>query len=381
MSDTTYTHKGLADLLGVSETTVKSYRRKFPGCIPVLSQGKPIRFGEDAALVATRIRDLFATGMAVEDVRARLATEFEWISEDGPEEVKSAREDAAPELSRGVSNMARSLVSMTQQQKAILERIESLETLLEEAGLADGLEEATAARGRRVAEVRQREQAMEERLNRLDENARDLSGTVRDLAEQLARFLGQRQQAAQSWAERGPEAMAQAAQLAAQTGLAPEDAQAAPAAAPSAPPSAPGATVIPLRSGPAAAPLPPVKEEAADAEPQRAFYSLPLVVRTEQGRYVSAGGRSRGRFSLNDLKAMLIYGFSPPDHFSLRWEAHGKGWWLYLEQERGERTLHMLLMELETPKSGSVAEILKVVHSGQAVHPAEICGIIDNLGL
>ena len=31
MSEQTFTHKALADLLGVSETTVKSYRRKFPG--------------------------------------------------------------------------------------------------------------------------------------------------------------------------------------------------------------------------------------------------------------------------------------------------------------------------------------------------------------
>ena len=73
MSEATLTHKDLADLLKVSETTVKSYRRKFPGCIPVASQGKPIRFPAVAAEVALRIRDLFELGMSVEEVRLRLA--------------------------------------------------------------------------------------------------------------------------------------------------------------------------------------------------------------------------------------------------------------------------------------------------------------------
>ena len=39
---------GLARQLGVSETTIKSYRRKFPGCIPVaiLTCGTHIRKSE-----------------------------------------------------------------------------------------------------------------------------------------------------------------------------------------------------------------------------------------------------------------------------------------------------------------------------------------------
>ncbi len=76
MTEGNLTHRDLARMLGVSETTVKSYRRKFPDCIPVASQGKPIRFTAEAAAVSLRIRDLFEMGMSVEEVRARLAAEF-----------------------------------------------------------------------------------------------------------------------------------------------------------------------------------------------------------------------------------------------------------------------------------------------------------------
>ncbi|MFI3271472.1 MAG: MerR family transcriptional regulator [Pseudomonadota bacterium] len=84
------THKDLAKALGVSETTIKSYRRKFPACITVASKGKPIRFSPEAETVCRRIQALFALGMAVEDVRVRLAEEFSWIERDCPMESAEA---------------------------------------------------------------------------------------------------------------------------------------------------------------------------------------------------------------------------------------------------------------------------------------------------
>ncbi|MDL2291098.1 helix-turn-helix domain-containing protein [Desulfovibrio sp. OttesenSCG-928-F20] len=357
------THKELAALLGLSETTIKSYRRKFPDCIPVASYGKPIRFTDDAVRVVTRIRDLFETGMGVPDVRARLAGEFAWITAEAPGKAAAPEKGGkglTPELSQGVSNMARSLVDMSQKQKAILKRLEGLESLFEDMGLnmATG-EAAQAARERRQAENREREEKLEARLDHLDENSRTLAATVNELAGQLSRFLGDRDKAAHEWRGRAADTMAEAAGLA-------EEARN----------NRKGATVIAIR--PEKPPTPVT--DAGPAEPARAFFSLPLVVRTEQGHYISAGGRNRGRFSLNDLKAMLIYGFMPPNHFSLRWEAHGQGWWLYLEQEQGERAVHLLLMELPTGKGGNVAEILKLRYNNETRHPAEICGIIDSFG-
>lgn len=373
---TTLTHKDLAALLGVSETTVKSYRRKFPGCIPVASRGKPIRFTRDAAKVATRIRDLFETGMSIDEVRARLAAEFEWIS---PQDPATARPEArgggrtaevGPELSVGVSNMAKSLVAMTQQQKAILSRIQGLENLLEDLGAGDLAEAAV----KQTHSLRKRESQLEGRLatlDKLDAMVGTLSTSMHELSARLDGLLARRAKAAEEWRQQGRETMDAAAQLAGQASRAreqPEEPQES-------------AKVIPLRPNGTqqAAPQPapgPGRETAR--EPERRFFSLPLVARTEQGQFVSAGGKSRGPFSLNDLKAMLIYGFTPPDHFSLRFDAHGQGWWLTLEQETSGRNIRLLLMELPAQRGGSVAEILQIENGGDSVHPAEICGIIDS---
>ncbi|MBG3878693.1 MerR family transcriptional regulator, partial [Desulfovibrio oxamicus] len=152
MTEGNLTHRDLARLLGVSETTVKSYRRKFPDCIPVASQGKPIRFTAEAAAVSLRIRDLFEMGMSVEEVRARLAAEFAWITPEAPasddrEDAGSAEPAAPPQPARvelpqdftlAVSNLAKSMVGLTQQQNAILKRVQHIETLITALASAGG---------------------------------------------------------------------------------------------------------------------------------------------------------------------------------------------------------------------------------------------------
>ncbi|OIQ49930.1 hypothetical protein BerOc1_01858 [Pseudodesulfovibrio hydrargyri] len=87
MADT-YTHKDLAGLCGVSETTIKSYRRKFPGFIPVLTRGKPIRFRPEAGEVCLKIRDCFAQGLSVNETHKVLKEHFK--------EEPSARQRRAP---------------------------------------------------------------------------------------------------------------------------------------------------------------------------------------------------------------------------------------------------------------------------------------------
>ncbi len=71
-----YTHKDLAALCAVSETTIKSYRRKFPGFIPVLTRGKPIRFRKEAGEVCLKIRDCFDKGLSVNETLAVLQEHF-----------------------------------------------------------------------------------------------------------------------------------------------------------------------------------------------------------------------------------------------------------------------------------------------------------------
>ncbi|MDR2488300.1 MAG: helix-turn-helix domain-containing protein [Desulfovibrio sp.] len=401
MSEKTFTHKALADLLGVSETTVKSYRRKFPGCIPVFTQGKPIRFTADAAAVGTRIRDFFEIGMSVKEVRARLAQEFAWISPEQPKISGKNSLEISPEISTGVSNMAKSMVAMTQQQKALLSRMQGIESLLEELGFTNG-RDPEELRRRKLAAVSEREMILEERLDRLDATTRDLADNLSSLADRLGRFLGQRDSAAESWTkEDAADALATAAQLVEKTaGAAPsavrkdgqENLSRAPFALEMPPPPAP--KVISLHGATHAGKQSNASDflngrgadsvsgfaDALQSEPPRHFFSLPLVVRTGQGHYVSAGGRGRGRFSINDLKAMLIYGYTPPNHFTLRWERHGQGWWFHLEQHTGQLAYHLLLMEMPSPKGGTMAEVLQLKKNDDPLHPAEICAVIDSFG-
>jgi hypothetical protein len=373
MSDAALTHKDLADLLKVSETTIKSYRRKFPGCIPVSSQGKPIRFPAVAADVALRIRDLFELGMSVEEVRLRLAEEFSWVSPKSESAKKSGAEktDLAPELTQGVSNMAKSMVAMAQQQKAILARMQGIESMLEDLGIQGGVD-AGAMRQTTAKTTREKEELLEARLGKLDATTRELAGTVASLAQDLGKFLGRREQAAAEWRNSG--------------GINSEEVQAAQEQAAHMGQEPSGAKVIPLRQETApVSPTDPAQTENRPAEPSRNFLTLPLVVRTGQGQYISAGGRGRGRFCINDLKAMLAYGFTPPHHFVFSWEPHGQGWWLSLEQasapENEEARGHqLLLMELPTQRGNTVVEILQLKNNGEAVHPAEICTVIDSFG-
>ena len=371
-AEKTYTHKDISDILGVSETTVKSYRRKFPGCIPVASQGKPIRFNDDALAVATRIRDLFSTGMSVEEVRLRLCYEFAWVQEEeAPAKHSSdARDDAkaAPELSQGMSNVAKSMVTLIQQQKSILQRVQVIEGQLGELGIkgvdVDALKENTRA-------STQTTELFTNRLDRLDSVTESLAGTVLGLAEKLDRFLGDRAKAREEWQKNRDTLIKQAetASTATQT-----------------------STVVSFQAAQAQkngyhSPVqedhtpPRVKDDTP--EPSRTFFTHALVVRTVDGRYISAGAKGRGRFSLNDLKAMLVYGFTPPMHYTMQWEPHGEGWWLYLEQPGNPETerLTLLLMELSTSRGENVIEVLQLKRNDEIVHPAEICAIIDSIVL
>ncbi len=76
MREDTLTHRDLARQLGVSETTVKSYRAKFPTFLPVAREGKPIRLHAEALDVCLRIRELFGQGLSITQTSERLRSEF-----------------------------------------------------------------------------------------------------------------------------------------------------------------------------------------------------------------------------------------------------------------------------------------------------------------
>jgi len=99
MADT-YTHKDLAGICGVSETTIKSYRRKFPGFIPVLTRGKPIRFKDEAREICLKIRDCFEKGMSVNETYKVLKENFK---EQPSSKPRAPRVAAAPAATSAVS--------------------------------------------------------------------------------------------------------------------------------------------------------------------------------------------------------------------------------------------------------------------------------------
>lgn len=76
MREDTLTHRDLARRLGVSETTVKSYRAKFPTFLPVARAGKPVRLHAEALDVCLRIRDLFSQGLSIVQISDKLRSEF-----------------------------------------------------------------------------------------------------------------------------------------------------------------------------------------------------------------------------------------------------------------------------------------------------------------
>lgn len=100
MSDT-LTHKDLAGLCGVSETTIKSYRRKFPTFIPVHTDGKPIRFKKRAGDVCLKIRECFEQGMSINETHKVLKGMFTEHRRKDASRTKIAQ--SAPEPQAGVS--------------------------------------------------------------------------------------------------------------------------------------------------------------------------------------------------------------------------------------------------------------------------------------
>lgn len=373
MSDVTLTHKDLAGKLGVSETTIKSYRRKFPGCFPVASKGKPIRFKQEAEEVALRIRDLFATGMSVEEVRERLLEDFSWwkLKDSGgaKREVSKVKADLPQNFATAVSNMAKSMISLNQQQTAILSAMQRIEEMLKEIGLSgfsadsEALSEARHAREADSKEMQKEMAAINVRLHSLTQSIAENNAAA---AEDRAAFSA------------GMEKFAQLLHSG--------------AAAPSAQPAEPkqGAQVLqfeqPAPAQPAAAKT-ATSATPAPAGPEfpRHILSLPLVVRTEDGGYLSAGGKSIGRISLNDLKAILAQTYLPPENFSMGWEHKADGWWVSFSQ-RGipepmeSISIAILVSELSSSKGVSVLEARGYTYNGEAHPTSELVRFVTGVG-
>ena len=361
MSEATLTHKDLANKLGVSETTIKSYRRKFPGCFPVASKGKPIRFKPEAEEVALRIRDLFATGMSVEEVRERLAEDFAWWKpkDQGGKarEARQVKSELPQNFATAVSNMAKSMISLNQQQASILSAMQRIEDMLKEIGLsgfsADGAaaDEARQSREAAAKETRSEIAAINVRLHSLTQT---LAEQKAESVEERAAFMAAMERMVQLLHAKGG--------------------------------AAPSAQVLNFEQpSTKTASNTAVTSEPEHPEFPRHILLLPLVVRTEDGAYLSAGGKSIGRISINDLKAILAQTYLPPENFSMSWEYKADGWWIHFIQ-RGipdpseAVSIGILVHEISSSKGVSVLEVRKYTHNNKEMPVTDFVRFVSGVG-
>jgi hypothetical protein len=118
MTAQTYTHRDLAKGLGVSETTIKSYRAKFPTFLPVAREGKPVRLHLEALAVCRRIRELFADGLSIMQTTSILQSEFK--------EYPLNRRLSTMSIRRGAAAAALESFAKGGQDQALAERIDAL---------------------------------------------------------------------------------------------------------------------------------------------------------------------------------------------------------------------------------------------------------------
>lgn len=136
--DDTYTHKDLARLCSVSETTIKSYRRKFPGFIPVLTRGKPIRFKKDAGDVCLKIRDCFEKGMSVNETLKTLKENFKEQREAKPKKVQgtsqqhsAVSDEYLEKFFKTAGQMMQGMAGLATAQAQATRRLQKLETAVD----------------------------------------------------------------------------------------------------------------------------------------------------------------------------------------------------------------------------------------------------------
>lgn len=355
MSNKFLTHKDLSRQLEISETTIKSYRRKFPGCIPVASQGKPIRFTSEALAVCKRIRDFFDSGMSIPEIRLRLSSEFSWIAaeerEDSPsapnmESVTASRpgseeqpeaffnnegddSESRPDLPLIVGNLAKSLISLSQQQSALLKRMESLENLLREKG-------ETFPASKAAAPTPEGDERLENRLEGLERSLEKTMG-----------LLGNYVQAVQGLAQTNPAKGSRA------TG----------------------------GSDPAAASAAQAKERKFSEEYLRRLAALPLAHENDEKELVSLGDRCRGAYTLNDLKAVFAQAHQPPEHYIAYWHTEGDQSWFVLEQPESRQgcPVFLLVKFMRNGRGVELALLMKLIINGVEAPPEKLYDFIQQL--
>ena len=136
MTAETFTHRDLSSITGVSVTTIKSYRKKFPEFFFIVGHGKPLRFRKGADKLCLRIRDLFNKNLSVKQIRDKLLTEFESVKQDRQlsekEEIPHVNSDDLGKLAKTTAQMMNGLAALVTAQAKSEQRLARIEKSLKE---------------------------------------------------------------------------------------------------------------------------------------------------------------------------------------------------------------------------------------------------------
>ncbi len=334
--DDSLTHKDLARALGVSETTIKSYRRKFSAYFPLHSQGKPLRFKPTALDVCRRIRQGFADDLSVEEVRALLDEDFPKASTHRHLSIPDDSRAHTPETLQDTHN------------RQILDALHSIDSTLNI--LVSAQEKATA------------------RLDALQELLADFLSLHLSREDAFSRGV---EELKRSWNKH-------MSQLAARQGVR------------EAPPS-PAKRVIVRniyggRNDYLIESAQDIREPAPvqpPSGPPENLLHLPLVIKSVASEYLGIAGKTEGAFSLQDLSRLMEKAYPKPHHFAEEWRIvdGGAAWRLELEQEDAIRPQRYAL-EIEavkTPLGNEVALITRVEVQRRDMPPANFYAFIKQL--
>ncbi len=255
----TLTHKDLARLCGVSETTIKSYRRKFPTFIPIHTEGKPIRFKKEMGDVCLKIRECFEQGMSINETYKVLKGQFkEYRRKDAP---KAPVMTGAEPPAAGVSK-------------------EYLEKFFETAGqMMHGMAQLATAQARADKRLEKVEKAIEALItaeDRSDEVYSALLAHLKGSPAEQAMPGASEEKVINVRGREGTKKYKLKKERAPESQPAPADVQA------------------PEPSEPAREPEPATDERSESEEaphPSETFMGTPIVIRSDEGEFLGVPGR------------------------------------------------------------------------------------------
>lgn len=340
--DQTLTHRDLAAQLGVSETTIKSYRRKFPEFFPVHSRGKPIRFRAQAADVAREIKQCFHENLSVAEIRERLSELFPILgakerldpARNRPLAAKVGDPRTAGQLAEAVQALRQGLGELGELQNRTNERLDKLQELMADFLNLHVAREDTFSRG--MEDLRQ---AWSEQLGALErmfgqagesQQGRDRRILVKNAYGGTSEYVFR--SAEEDQAQHGQETVAE-------------------------------------------------PRGAEEVMPPDELLGLPLVVETGHGEYLGVAGKAAGPFSLSDFFQLLDYRYPQPRHFSLAWRRLQHGWQVQAEQADTVRPKQYLLevRRTRTPRGNLVALLEKLEENRVDLPPANLFAVIKQL--